>query len=215
MGQHTGLAPCWSQFFGYQCSKRGGSLLTSTHCWLEIQMREGMWKFFASPALLSASGRPFPISCIVTLVLTVAFRTQPPGHFPRSPPSVVTECRVDSPYCGPVASWAIILFEILHYFVFKLLIFLLEIASEFFPSDLDIPPLSTFFRFYSAYLWCNNVISHCFNKERLNIRNSSGPSSAQKINNDLCACACAHTLTRVWACVPYKEQENDCGGSIV
>lgn len=129
-------------------------------------MREGMWKFFASPTLLSASGRPFPISCIVTLVLTVAFGTQPPGHSPRSPPSIVTECWVDSPCCGPVASWAI-LFEILHYFVFKLLIFLLEIASEFFPSDLDIPPLSTFLRFYSAYLWCDNVISHCFNKERL------------------------------------------------
>lgn len=127
-------------------AKGGGSLLTSTHCWLEIQMREGMWKFFASPALLSASGRLLPVSFIVTLVLTVAFGTQPPGHSPQSPPNVVTEYQVDSPYCGPVASWAIILFEILHYFVFKLLIFLLEIASEFFPADLDIPPLSTFFQ---------------------------------------------------------------------
>lgn len=145
--------------------EKGGSLLTGTHCWLEIQRREGMWKFFASPVHCSQLVEGPSPSRALLLYSDCSFRDQPQGQSPWSPPSVITECQVDSLYCGPVASWAIILFEILHYFVFKLLIFLLEIASEFFPADLDTPPFSTFFRFYSAYLWCNNVISHCFNRD--------------------------------------------------
>lgn len=74
-------------------------------------------------------------SCFLTAA--VVYR----APFQGSPvtPHPCTECQVDdSQYCFP-ASQAILFFKILYHLSLKLLAVLLEIPSEFFSLDLDVP----------------------------------------------------------------------------
>lgn len=156
-GSRRVTGPLWPQPLVCKISQRQ-SALTSSHCWLESQMRESMWKSIASVMRsfhLMWDLAPFHAWSPSAVTAALADRTSLRGS--HSPPSFSTECQVGDSHSCSAASKAVLLLKC--HFVFKVVSLLSwDSLWPVFSPQIRYSTIFYLFQGYSAYLCCSKSL---------------------------------------------------------